>query len=419
MSLFLTVAAILGLAALFSFVNERLLGLEQTIGLVVIAFGAMLVLALLNALGVTRPFALASGLVDRLALDDTLLDGVLCFLLFAGSINVKARTLGQEKWVILSLGVGSTLIGALLVGVAMWTVLAALGVSLALAYALAFGALISPTDPVAALAILGKVGLPAHLEAILDGESLFNDGVGVVLFSICVSVVVGVEQPTALGALALFLREVAGGIALGLVASVLLHIVLVRLEDYGTQVLCSLAVVALAYGVAQEVEVSGPLATVVLGLVIGNYSMARLPRRETAPFKTFWQAIDEILNAMLFVLVGLHLATAPAGERILPMAIAVLVVCLAARWLSVYLPIRLLVAAGTLHAQSVGLTNLPTWGGLRGGLAMAMALSLPDGPQKDVVLYLTAIVAFSIVVQGLTVHRLFTAEQLKALVRTA
>ncbi len=415
MQAFMTIAAILGLTALFSYINERFLHLQQTIGLMVLALVFTLALMGLNALGLGETFAREQAFVTRLSLDETLLNGVLCFILFAGSINVKMRTLGEEKWVILTLAIGATLIAAGLIGVAIWWLLGLIGVGIGFIFALVFGALISPTDPIAALAILGKVGLPPRLEAIVNGESLFNDGVGVVIFTICLAVAMGAQQPTAMDAVVMFLREVLGGVGLGLAAAVLMHRMLARTSDYGTHVLISLAVVALAYGLAEHLEVSGPIAMVVTGLVVGNYSLPRLAEQQRAPFETFWQAVDEVLNAMLFVVIGLHIAIIP-GSNLLPIATIAIIVCLVARWISVSLSLNALSLVGALKADRLGLTNLLTWGGLRGGLAVAMAMSLPAGTEKDVILHMTyGVVAFSIIVQGLTISRFFKADQLKQL----
>jgi CPA1 family monovalent cation:H+ antiporter len=412
----MTIAIVFGLTALCSVVNERWLGLQQTIGLMLMALVGSLVLALLSSAGLTSYFIQEKTFVEGLALDQTLLNGVLCFMLFAGSINVKSGTLDQEKWVIIALAIGATLIAATLIGVSMWGALGLLGISVGFIYAFIFGALISPTDPIAALAILGKVGLPPRLEAIINGESLFNDGVGVVIFTIGLTIASGASQPTAGDAVVMFLREVLGGIALGLSASFIMHRLFLRTKDYGTQVLLSVSIVALAYSISESIEVSGPIAMVVTGLVIGNYTMPRIIEAEREQFKTFWQAVDEGLNSSLFVLMGLHVALVPMLDTWVPTAVCAIVVCLAVRWVSVYLPLSALVAGGVMKADKIGLSNLLTWGGLRGGLALAMALSLPSGPEKDLILHMTyGVVAFSIIVQGLSISRIFKADALKRL----
>jgi len=424
MQIFITLSIILGLTALFAYVNARVLHLQETIGLMALALGFTILLMLLDAFGLPDPLTRDLAFVDRLSLDDVLLNGLLCFLLFSGSINVPTRTLGEEKWVVLTLALGATLLGAVLVGVAIWGLLdvaglaaaLGLGTGIGLMFALAFGALISPTDPIAALAILGKMGLPPRLEAIINGESLFNDGVGVVVFTICVTIAGGLAQPTAMDALGLFLREVCGGVLLGLMVAAALHHMLMLTPDYGNQVLISLAAVTVGYAVAHEVEVSGPIAMVVTGLIVGNVTLPRLSQELRTDFETFWQGIDEVLNALLFVLIGLHVALVPGDPGLLPLATVAVVVCLLARWLSVSASLTALAGVGGLRGDVLGLTNLLTWGGLRGGLAVAMALSLPNVAQKNLILHMTyGVAAFSIIVQGLTIQRLFTTDSLRRL----
>ncbi|MDJ0943677.1 MAG: sodium:proton antiporter [Kiloniellales bacterium] len=416
MDLFVTLAVLLGLTALFSFVNERLLRLETTIGLMVLALAMSLTVWVLDLAGVIDLLDEQRALVSKLKLDETLLNGVLCFMLFAGSVNVKIRLLAEEKWLIGSLAIGGTLIAWILTGLLLWGVTRLFGLEISPIYAFLFGALISPTDPIAALAILGKVGLPERLEAIIGGESLFNDGVGVVLFTMCLAIAVSPEQPTFADAVVLFLREVLGGVALGLGAAGLMRWMLVRSRDYGTHLLITLGIVALSYALAEAVEVSGPIAAVVTGLVIGNVSEPAEAGGVHRLVRDFWHGIDETLNALLFVLIGLTVVLVYPVESF-PAGLSAILVCLIARLVSVYLPVSMLARTPALQADAWGLSKLLTWGGLRGGLALALALSIPAVPQKGAIVYMTfAVVAFSVIVQGLTISKIFKPEALKRLI---
>jgi CPA1 family monovalent cation:H+ antiporter len=312
MTLFWSVAVLLGLTALFGLFNERVLRLQATIGLMLQALVLTVALFLLNAFGAVDVLSWVRGLVGDLDLSETLLNGVLCFMLFAGGAGVRFRSLEEEKGTIVTLAIGATILACLLIGLMLWFVLGLFGVQIPLAYAFVFGALISPTDPIAALAILKQAGLPDRLEAIINGESLFNDGVGVVLFTIALGLAAGTADATVGGAVGLFVREALGAVLLGLAVSLVMHLMLTRASLYATQLAITLAAVMLGYGMALRIDVSGPIAMVVTGLVIGNFTAPRLPDKVLEPLKTFWHGVDEILNSLLFVLIGLTLVVVHA-----------------------------------------------------------------------------------------------------------
>ena len=420
MGLFLLIGILLGLTALFSVINERHLHLQSAIGLMLLALVTSLVLAVISMTAGIDSISWLQAMLDKLDLSSVLLNGVLCFMLFAGSAGVQIKSLEDKKWVILSLAIGSTIIACGLTGFLLVTVLGWFGVTLALTYALVFGALISPTDPIAALAILKAAGLPEPLEATINGESLFNDGVGVVLFTMALAFVGGSTQPTLSDAVLLFLREVLGGIGLGLLVGFITHFMLLRTRDFGNQLLITLATVTLGYSVALEIDVSGPIAMVVAGLLVGNVTVPRLSEELLAPLRTFWTGIDDTLNSLLFVMMGFivilvhDLPLAPLGISI---AVAILV-CLVARAVSVYIPLAALTASGVLKADTRAMTKLFTWAGLRGGLALALALSLPDTAEKPLIVNMTfGVVAFSILIQGSTIGKLFSPGYLKNILK--
>lgn len=420
MDLLLAIGILLALTAGFGVINERYLHLQPAIGLMLLALLMSVVLVSLKLTGVIAAVGWEQALVEKLDLSSVLLNGVLCFMLFAGSAGVSFEPLHEKRWIILSLAIGSTLLACVLTGVLLTTLLGWFGVTLALAYAFVFGALISPTDPIAALAILKAAGLPKPLEAIMNGESLFNDGVGVVLFTVALAFAGGAAQSSLSDAVVLFLRELLGGVGLGLLVGLVTHIMLLRTTDYTNQLLITLATVTLGYAVALKIEVSGPIAMVVAGLVVGNVTAPRLSAEALKPLRTFWSGIDDTLNSLLFVMIGLvavmvhNLPLAPLGTSML----VAVVVCLLARAISVYLPLAALNATPALNANTFAMTKLFTWGGLRGGLALAMALSLPNSPEKPLIVNMTfAVVAVSILIQGSTIGKLFSPDYLKAILR--
>jgi len=422
MNLFLVLAILLSVTALFGVINEHYLRLPPAIGLMLLALLMTLVLAGLKGVGIIHSLDWEQVLIRELNFSNALLNGALSFMLFAGSAGVKIQHLQENKWTIFSLAMGSTLLAWLLIGIAIWAVFGWFGLDLSLAYAFVFAALISPTDPIAALAILKSVGLPKSLEAIINGESLFNDGVGVVLFTVALAFAQGTVELDLTQATELFLREVVGGIGLGLLVAIAAHIMLIRTEQYSNQLLITLAAVTMGYSVALQVDVSGPIAMVVAGLIVGNRIVPRLGNELSLPLRTFWRGTDELLNSLLFVIIGFvvilvhDLAWAP-----LVISITVAIgVCLIGRAISVFVPIAALNAVSLLDARRVGMTMLLTWGGLRGGLSLALALSLPESPQKALIVNMTfGVVVFSVLVQGSTMSKFFKPSFLNGLMRDA
>jgi CPA1 family monovalent cation:H+ antiporter len=401
-------AAILTLSAVFGYINYRWLKFPHTIGLVVIALlasvGTIAIDLILPGLNLK---ATAAAMLGRIDLTSTLMHGMLSLLLFAGAMHVNLDILAERKWPIGSMATAGVLISTFIVGSGTWAILDLLGIPLPFAWCLVFGALISPTDPVAVLGILKTVKVPESLEAKIAGESLFNDGVGVVVFTILVAIAIGSGNGHATGAAdiaILFARETAGGALIGLVFGYAAYRAMRSIDEHNLEVLITLALVFLITAVAQAVHASAPIAAVVAGLLIGNHGTRfAMSEKTTLHVQTFWSLIDEILNSVLFLIIGFEvLALAFSGQTLLAAVMAIPLV-LAARFVSVAIPIGLLRLRERFTAGTV---RVLTWGGLRGGISVALALSLPPGPSKEAILVITyGVVIFSIVAQGLTIGR--------------
>ena len=407
-SIFELAAIVVTLAAVFGYVNHRWLRLPHTIGLVVIAlftsFGALALDALFPGLGLQA--AVRETLV-QIDFHDTLMKGLLSFLLFAGALHVDLEALLSRKWAISSLATIGLLISTSVVGLAVFQAFQLVGLDITLADCFVFGALISPTDPIAVLSILKTTHVPETLEGMIAGESLFNDGVGVVLFTILVSIATGAGKhggDVPAGSIAtLFLMEAVGGSALGLLAGYLAYRAMRGIDEHNLEVMITLALVMATYGIALAIHVSGPIAMVVAGLLIGNHGKRFAMSEATRDhLDKFWSLLDEVLNSVLFLAIGFEVVALTFGaDIVLAMAIAIPIVLLA-RFISVATPIGLL---GLRRAFTKGAIPVLTWGGLRGGISVALALSLPDSAVKPVVLAATySVVIFSIVVQGLTIQ---------------
>ena len=404
MTVFQTIAVLLTGAALAAYTNHTVLKLPRTIGLMAISLALSLIFLVLAFLDVI-PLTGASQFVRSIDFSDTLLHGMLAFLLFAGALHVN---LGDLRSQALPIGILSTMgvvFATVVAGVLLWIVASWTGVELPLMYALLFGALIAPTDPVAVLGILRSVGAPKSLEVTITGESLFNDGVGVVVFLTILDVIVGRHEP-GVGGIALFLtEEVAGGIVLGLVLGWVFYRLLKSVDVYQVEVLLTLALAGGGYAFAEVIRVSAPMTIVVAGLFIGNHGRAFAMSDTTREhLDTFWELIDEILNAILFILVGLELVPVRLNTPYLLTASSAFIIVILARFASVWSLVR---AMRVKRKFSKGVVEILTWGGLRGGISIALALSLPSVPERDFILTATyAVVVFSLLVQGLTIGKL-------------
>lgn len=400
-----TAAILITLAALFSYLNHRFLKIPTTIGIMLISLLLSLALLALHALGMTQLEQHAERMVRGIDFYETLMDGMLSFLLFAGALHVNLDDLRQQKWVILLLATAGVLTSTFLVGGLSWLIFNALGIYMPFIYCLVFGALISPTDPIAVLGVLKSVGVKKSLETKIAGESLFNDGIGVVVFLVMVGLASGSEQAEAGHISLLLLQEAGGGAVFGLLAGGLTFYLLRSINSYQVEVLLTLALVMGGYAVASALHLSGPIAMVVAGLVIGNHGRTLAMSETTIEhLDSFWELVDEILNAVLFVLIGMEILLLSFRGEYLLATIAIIPAVLLARFISVATPVTLL---RPYRSFSPRVIEILTWGGLRGGISVALALTLPAGAERDVILFSTyGVVIFSILVQGLTIGRL-------------
>ncbi|HMR03630.1 MAG TPA: sodium:proton antiporter [Candidatus Competibacter phosphatis] len=405
------VALLVTLTALFSYINHRFIKLPTTIGVMVLAMVLSLILMSLGELGYAPVEQRAEAIIGGIDFNQVLMQGMLSLLLFAGALHVNLEELAQQKWPIGILATVGVVASTFLVGIASWLVLNVLfGISISLLYCLLFGALISPTDPIAVLGILKSAKAPKNLEIKIAGESLFNDGIAVVVFAILLGLAVGGEEVTLGGVALLFSEEALGGIVFGLAIGYVAYLLLKSIDSYDVEILITLALVLGGYALAIHLHVSGPIAMVVAGLMIGNHGR-RLAMSDTTRehLDTFWELIDEILNAMLFVLIGLEMIILTFERDHLLASLLVIPIVLLARLACVGVPVHIMRRRfGFVFSPHA--IKIMTWGGLRGGISVALALSLPLGPERQIVLALTYIVVlFSILVQGLTVGKLIKA----------
>lgn len=405
MNLFLVISILVTAAAVFAYLNLRFLKLPDTIGIMVISLVFSLVLVMTGSY-IPGFYHATEAFVASIDFGEVLVDILLCFLLFAGALHTDSSSLKSNHRSISVFAVIGVLLSAVITGVLLFYAFRLFGQEINLLYCIVFGALVAPTDPIAVLGILTKAGAPKQAEIKIVGESLFNDGIGVVLFLTLIKIIsIGTAEITGAQILLLILREVGGGLVLGLALGFVGFYMMRRIDNYQAEILITLAMVMGGYSVADGLHVSGPLAMVMAGLVTGSRSKAEAMSHTTELYLgKFWELTDVLLNAILFVLIGLELLVLEFSKPFLVAGLVAIPISLFARYISLVIPSALLRNwVGTDHRT----IQLMTWGGLRGGLSIAMALSLQEPlPRSQFVAMTYIIVLFSIIVQGMTLGKL-------------
>jgi len=400
------------LASTFTFINLKVLKLPYTIGMMILA----LIMSLgIELIGLFYPSltALAQKIVLEVDFSEVLLDIMLSFLLFASALHINLQKLAEEKWPILTLATVGVLISTVVTATAMYYILPLLGINMDYIYCLLFGALIAPTDPIAVLAMTKEYSISKNLEVKFSGESLFNDGIGVVVFLTIFEISnAGLENFEVTSAMSLFGQEVIGGIGLGIMLGYAGFHFLKVIDNAHIQleVLVTLTMVLVGTVTAQKLHVSGPLAMVVMGLFVGNEGRKKSLANVAGDYVLkFWDLIDEVLNAVLFILIGLQMVVVVFPFNHFIAGLAAIAVVLFSRFIGVGIPLQLIRFRKSIGPKTV---RLLTWGGLRGGISIALALSLPPFAYKELIVTITyCVVVFSIIVQGLTIGNMFAKTQ--------
>jgi len=397
-----TISILLVAAAVFAYFNLRYLKLPTTVGVMAIALLLSLWLLVLDKLGLSLLRDYEESLLHSIDFTQVLMQGMLSLLLFAGALHMDLGRLRAYRWQVGVLALAGTMVSTLIVGFGCWYVLSFTGIALPIEYCMLFGALISPTDPIAVLAILRSMKVPHELEVTIAAESLFNDGIGIVLFTMTLGLVTHGASPTFGSAAWLFAREALGGGLLGLAFGYLGFRMLRSINNYQIETLITVALVMGGYSLANALDVSGPIAMVVAGIVVGNYwQTCAKPERTQEHIDMFWELIDQILNAVLFMLMGLEIAVIAFPDGSAWGLLLVVAITLGARFVTAGLPVLVFKHWFRLPRGSHWVL---TWGGVRGGISIALALSLPHSEHRELLVMMTyCVVLFSIFAQSLTV----------------
>ncbi|RYG02763.1 MAG: sodium:proton antiporter [Chitinophagaceae bacterium] len=407
MDLYYSFSVLIVLASFFSYLNLRYLKLPSTIGIMIIAMISSVILVITGNI-FPKTFSNFSTLLQDVDFTEVLMGAMLNFLLFAGAIHINLKDLREQRGPIVIFSSVSVIISTFVVGGIMYYLAPLLHVQIPFIYCLLFGALISPTDPIAVMGVLKEAKVRKSLETKVAGESLFNDGVAVVVFAVILQLAQGTDIDISFGNITwLLIKEAAGGFLLGAVLGVLASKSMRRIDDYKVSVLITLSVVMGGYLIAHAMHISGPLTMVAAGIVIGNYGKRIAMSAQTKDYlNKFWELIDDILNAILFLFIGFELLIIKNVTDYWLIGTVSILVVLLARFISIYIPVLIIPFKNKF---SPGTIKILVWGGLRGGVSIALALSMDEGPYKSILVSVTYfVVVFSIIVQGLTVGKLAT-----------
>ncbi|MCW5955173.1 MAG: sodium:proton antiporter [Pyrinomonadaceae bacterium] len=404
MKLFDTFSVLIVLSAAFAYINHRYFKLPSTIGLMFLSLLSSIVLIVV---GILSPAFLdqATAALANFDFSDLLMGWMLSFLLFAGAIHVKLDELRKVLWSVTLFSTFGVVIATFVIGGAIYLILPLFRLDMQFLHCLLFGALIAPTDPIGVLGVLKEANVPKDLEMKITGEALFNDGVGVVVFLTILEAAQRPVPPTWLEVSTLFIQETIGGIVFGLAVGYLGFWLMRSIDNYAVEILITLAMVMGGYSLAHHLHISGPLSMVVAGLLVGNQGKKHAMSAVTEEYvDKFWELIDEILNALLFVIIGLELLVIKFTSSFVLIGLVAIFIVLGTRYVSIFLPAQIVRLKEKVENRTIVLL---AWGGLRGGISIALALSLKPETGKDLWVALTYfVVAFSILVQGLTVGRL-------------
>ena len=421
MNIYTYICFLSAIAILLGFVTSKISDkIQSTIAITASAMVGSLLLLLLGSFNWLNLDVIATETMKQIDFKSFLLNGILGFLLFAGALGIKLPVMKDQKWEIATFALFSTLASTFIVGFLIYAFANLIGLDVDLIYCLLFGALISPTDPIAVLAIIKNLRAPKRLSMQVEGESLFNDGVGLVIFTTIFAVAFGGQEPTFGGVMGLFLQEAIGGIFYGLVLGIVAHWLISSTDDGSLEILLTLTIPTAGFMLAGVLHVSGALAMVVSGIMIGNWTRKKgFSEQSQRYLDHFWEMIDHFLNSLLFFLIGFALLLVDFTFRGFIMMLLAIPICLAARYTSIWIPFQAMKQIRTYNPYSL---KILTWGALRGGLSLAMALSIPQGVAfingtdmdvKDLILLMTyAVVTFSILVQGVTIEKMIQQSKL-------